>query len=163
MKKLFDNPKPVVFVIVALILLFSAYKANATEIEFGPTYTGSFNGGVSLSLIERVLDDKLDIGLSLIGEQESKGLTIPNNGTFWVAFVASKPKNWWAVLPSEVHIGGAYWINEQKYLIGSRQTFLLGVKWRILDNWSVGIRHWSNAGTTELNQGQDVLTFGYRF
>lgn len=163
MKNLFDNPKPVVYAIVGIILLFSAYKCQATEIEFGPTYTGEFNGGAALTISERFLDGKMDFGITLVGEQEDNGLTIPNNGNVWVAFVAEKPAGWWAIAPSEVHIGAAYWIEEQKYLIGSRQTYLLGLKWRFKDHYSIGIRHWSNAGTTDLNQGQDVLTFGYRF
>lgn len=161
--KLFNNPKPVVVVIILIILLFSAYKANATEMEIAATYTGEFNGGVALSISERLFDNKMDIGVSLISEQEWENVSIGNNGNVWAAFIATKPDNWWMVLPTEVSIGPSAWIKTQSPINGCILGYMLGLKWRLGDHSSVGIRHWSNAGTCKPNRGQDLLTFGWRF
>ena len=172
--KLFDNPKPVVFAIMAVVGMFLLYKcsdAHAGEIEFGPTFTGEFNGGVHISYSERVRVDgaAIDLGLTLIGEQDFKGETIGNNGNVWVSFVAEKPDGWWGILPGEISIGAAYWINKDSRLIGDELGYQLGVRWLLPEDWprwapdAIGVRHWSNAGTAKPNRGQDVLALGWRF
>lgn len=163
MKKLFDNPKKAVVLIILVILTFAAYKqASATEMEVGPTYTSQFNGGIGLSIIERF--GPVDLGVSLIGKQEWENVEVENNGVAWAAFVAERPEHWWTKLPAEVHIGTGLWFQKDRSPITScHATFLLGLKWRLGDHASVGIRHWSNAGVCDKNRGQDVLTFGWRF
>jgi len=161
--KLFNNPKPVVFAIIAILLLFFAYKAKATEVEVGPTFTGQFNGGVGITLMERMLDNNIDVGVALIGDQEWNGRTTANNGNVFAAFVASKPETWHWAFPTEVTIGAAYWIKTDDRLIGSELGYQLGLKWRFNEHASIGIRHWSNAGTVKPNRGQDLLTFGWSF
>ncbi len=162
-KKLFNNPKKAVVAIILIILMFAAYKqAGATEIEVGATYTGEFNGGGALTLSERVFNDKLDVGVAIISPQSWEEVKVGNNGNFWFAFVAERPSHWVKVLPSEVHIGGGYWFKTQSPINGCKETFLLGVKWRV-KRFSVGVRHWSNAGICSPNRGQDLLTFGWRF
>lgn len=163
MRKLLNNPKPVVFVVLVIIALFATYKAKATEMEVGPTFTGQFNGGVGLLITERVLDNKLDLGIALIGDQEWNGQTTANNGNVFLAYVAEKPSSWVKLFPSEVSIGAAYWIKTDDRLVGSQLGYNLGLKWRLTEQASVGIRHWSNAGTVKPNRGQDLLTFGWRF
>lgn len=158
--KLFDNPKPAVIGIVIVILLFVAYKAKATELELGATYSGEFNDGYALSLVER-FGDKFDLGVTLIGEQDYKGEVVENNGAVWFGYVAERPKSWVSLLPSEVTIGAAHWIETNRF-IGCQQGYMLALKWRF-KNASLGIRHWSNAGICKPNRGQDVLTFGWRF
>ena len=160
--KLFNNPSKAVIAIVAIILLFFSYKAFATEVELGATFTGEFNGGSGLVLMERVLDDKIDLGVALISEQEWEDVQVGNNGNVFAAYVAQKPDTWWRGLPSEVSIGATHWIKTQSPINGCKQGFMLGLKWRIND-WSIGVRHWSNAGICKPNRGQDLLTFGYRF
>ena len=159
----FDNPKTIVFVLLGIILLFSAYKAYATEIEVGPAYTGEFNGGIGLTLSERILDGKIDIGIALIGEQEWNDKVTSNNGNVFAVFVASKPETWWKIAPSEISIGAAYWVNTDDRLIGSELGYMLGIKYRFGEHFSIGIRHWSNAGIKRPNRGQDLLAFGWRF
>lgn len=165
MNKLFNNPKPVVYIILALIVLFFAYKANATEAEFGATFDSKgFNEGIALGVSERFLDNKLDLGLFLIGEQKYKkeDIIVGNNGNVTLAYVATKPETWWIILPTEAHIGAAYWIETNRF-IGSQMTFNLALKWHIGKHASFGIRHWSNAGTVKPNRGQDMITIGWRF
>lgn len=159
--KLFNNPKKAVIAIVIVLALFVAYKAKATEMEVGPTYTSQFNGGVALSVIERF--GPVDLGVTLVGEQEWENVKVKNNGLVWAGYVAERPKNWVKILPSEVAVGAGYWFQEDRPPITScHSTFMLGLKWRVKD-FSVGIRHWSNAGVCDKNRGQDVLTFGWRF
>jgi len=162
MNKLFDNPKGAVIAILIVLLLFFAYKAKATEVEIGPTFASGFNGGVGLVLTERVYQEKFDLGIALISEQDYNDLKLDNNGNVFVAFVAQKPETWWKALPTEVHIGAAYWIHTSRF-IGDELGYTLVLKWRITDHQSIGIRHWSNAGTTKPNRGQDLITWGWRF
>lgn len=159
--KLFDNPKKAVVMIVIVIIMFFAYKAQATEAELGATYSGEFNDGYSLSLIERFADGKIDVGITVVGEQKYRDMIVENNGAIWLGYVAKKPDNWFAALPAEVTIGAAHWIETNRF-IGCQQGYMLGLKWRY-KSASIGIRHFSNAGVCKPNRGQDMLTFGWSF
>lgn len=162
MNKLFNNPKGAVIAIVVLILLFVAYKANAeTEVELGATYSGEFNDGYALSLVER-FSGRFDLGVTLVGEQNYKGHVVENNGAVWFAYIAKRPDSWVKVLPSEVTIGAAHWVETNRF-IGCQQGYTLGLKWRFGSSASVGVRHFSNAGICKPNRGQDILTFGWSF
>jgi hypothetical protein len=163
MKKLFDNPPVAIVAIVVIILLFAAYKAKATEIEVGATYTGEFNGGAAIVALERVANERIDIGFALIGQQSYKDVELANNGNVFFAFVAKKPAKMWRVLPDEVSIGATYWYKIQSPINGGQNGYMLGLKWRITEHASIGLRHWSNAGTSPPNRGQDLLTYGWRF
>jgi len=158
----FDNKKPVIIAIIILIALFTSYKAFSTELQVGPTYTGEFNGGIALVLSERVLDNKIDFGFSLFSEQTFNGQTTSNNGNVFVAFVATKPDKFWKFLPTEVSLGAVHWVKTDDRLIGSKQGYQLGIKYRF-GQFSVGILHESNAGIVRPNRGQDSLMFGWRF
>lgn len=160
--KLFNNPKKVVIVLVVFVLLFMSYKAFAAEVEIGPTFTGEFNGGMALNYMERF--GPVDIGMTLVSDQtwEDGKYSVGNNGNVWLAFIAERPENWWVVLPSEMSIGPAVWIKEYPPIAGCRMGYTLGLKWRF-GQFSIGARHWSNAGICEANRGQDLLTFGWRF
>ena len=164
--KLFDNPKKAVYLILGFLALFFSYlffapEADGAELELGPTYTGEFNGGFGLVFSERFAD-KYDIGVSLISEQSWEAVNIGNNGNVWAAYVAKKPENWWGILPSEFAVGPNVWIKNQSPINGCNLGYMLNMKWRI-HNFSVGVRHWSNAGACSPNRGQDLLTFGYSF
>jgi len=161
MKKVFNNPKWVVVGILVVILLFFAYKSQATEVEGGLTYAGKFNDGYALTIIER-FGGKFDLGVTLVGEQDYKGTVIENNGTAWFGYVATRPDHWVRALPYEVTIGAAHWIETNRF-IGCQQGYMLGLKWAVNNNASIGVRHWSNAGICKPNRGQDLLTFGWRF
>lgn len=163
--KIFNNPKSAVVIIVLVILLFAAYKqASATEMELGATYASGFNNGAGLVLSERVASGKVELGLALIGEQDydKENIRLANNGNAFASFVAERPATWWPILPSEVHIGAAYWIKTNRF-IGDELGYQLALKWRVTESISINIRHWSNAGTVKPNRGQDLLTVGWRF
>ena len=162
MKLPLNNKKSVVIAILVLIALFAGYKTYATEIGIGATYTGEFNGGMAITLAERVLDGKMDIGIAMISEQTFKEKTTSNNGNVFVNFVATKPEKWWRILPSEVLIGSAYWIKTDDRLIGSQLGYKLGIKWRF-GQLAIGFDHWSNAGTVKPNRGQDLIYLSWSF
>ena len=166
MPKIFDNPKKTVYMVAAFVALFLSYlyfssNADAAEVEVGPTYTDTFNGGFGITFSER-FSGKYDVGLSLISDQTWKNVSVSNNGNFWAAYVVQRPDKWWYVLPSELTLGGNYWIKPQAPIAGCHLGYILGLKYRF-DDFSVGWRHWSNAGSCKPNRGQDILTFGYRF
>lgn len=158
--RLFNNPKPAVFLIVLFLLLFFAYQAWAAEVEVGPTYTGGFNGGVGLTFSERF--SAIDVGVSLISDQQWDGVSVSNNGNVWAAYVARRPATWWPILPSELSLGPSVWIKTQDPIAGCVLGYMLSLKYRI-GQGSIGVRHWSNAGTCKPNRGQDLLTFGWAF
>lgn len=62
----------------------------------------------------------------------------------------------------DLGLGLAY-MNRVHQNLGSELNFSLMVRYRFTERWSVAIRHWSNAGTTDNNRGLDVVTVGYRF
>lgn len=164
LQRIFDNPKPAIIGILIVLALFGAYAALATEVEIGPTYAGKFNNGAGLVLTERVANGKIDLGLALISEQDfdKENLKLGNNGNVFAAFCQTKPESWIVIFPADVCIGGAYWISTNRF-IGDELGFHLALKWRLGEHASVNIRHWSNAGTSKPNRGQDLLTFGWRF
>lgn len=166
LQKLLNNPKKAVYLILAFVALFLSYlffapEAEGAEFEVGPTYTGEFNGGFGIIFSERFAD-KYDVGITLISEQSWEQVNIGNNGNVWAAYVAKRPESFWKVLPSEFALGPSVWIKNQSPINGCTLGYMLNLKWRI-KNFSVGVRHWSNAGSCRPNRGQDLLTFGYRF
>ena len=166
LQKLLDNPKKAVWGILGFIALFLSYlffapDAEAAEFEAGPTYTGEFNGGFGVVFSERFAG-KYDVGISLISAQQWENVDIGNNGNVWAAYVAKRPDNWWVFLPNEFSLGPSAWIKTQSPINGCILGYHLGLKYRIGDA-SIGIRHWSNAGSCRPNRGQDLLTVGWRF
>ncbi len=161
--KLFNNPKPAIIAIIMIILGFATYKANATEMELGAAYTGEFNGGFGLTVIERVFDGKIDLGIAIISDQQWDNVSVSNNGFIFAAFVAEKPGSWFKILPSEISLGATYWIKTQSPINGCQLGYMLSLKWLLTEQASIGIRHASNGGTCKPNRGQDLLMVGWRF
>lgn len=158
--KLFDNPKPVVYLILAFLVAFflmRSCEAEASEgiIEVGPTFTGEFNGGVGLVYTER-LAGKWDVGVMLVSDQQWENVPrVGNNGGIFVQRVV-KYKAF------EMGLGAAGWINTSR-IIGCHLGYTLSVRYNITPRVPLTIRHWSNAGTCDRNRGQDLLTIGWRF
>ena len=163
--KLFNNPKKVVVLIVAFILLFLSYlyfnDAEAAEAELGPTYTGEFNGGMALSIVDRFADD-WDAGLTLFSDQSYENVNLTNNANVWIQYIAHRPERFWTWLPDEIGVGPAFWYKHESPISSCHPGFALSLKKRWGD-FSIAIRHWSNAGICTKNRGQDLLSFGWRF
>lgn len=165
MKRILDNPKPVVYAIVLFLVLAFSYRACSADdgyLEIGPTFTGGFNGGVGLMYSERV-SPHWDFGLHLIGEQTWNGAVTGNNGGLTVSYVFKRPDSFFRFLPDEMHLGPAVWIETDDRLIGCQLGYNLGIRYRLGSRFHLGIRHWSNAGVCKPNRGQDLLVLGARF
>lgn len=164
--KLFNNPTKVVYILLAFTALFFAYSyfsaAEATEAEFGATYTSEFNGGAALVLSERFAGN-IDVGISLLSDQSWEEVNVSNNAIFWAQFIAKKPDKFWNWLPDELGIGPSIWYKTESPISNCHPGFALSLKKRFGDHFSVGIRHWSNAGICSKNRGQDLLAVGWRF
>lgn len=168
----FNNPGKVIIAILLVVALFVSYAAFAEEedhieIAAGPTFTSEFNGGMAVTLSKRV-NPNIDVGISLVSDQSWDNVQVGNNGSFFARFVVHRPDGWWAGLPSEVQIGGNYWFKAQPPINGAKEGFLLGLHWNTPQPWAwmpdtVGVTHFSNAGTNKPNRGQDMLLFGWRF
>lgn len=170
--KVFERLKPVVFLVVGFLLLFFFYKnASAEEtsfVEIGPTFTGEFNGGLGLVYTER-LYGRFDVGAMWISDQDFSGRSTPTNAGIMGKFVAERPDSFWKILPHELHLGAAYWVDTDDRVIGCNLGFALHVRYYLTDKLHAGISHWSNGGSCtdedgeSINRGQDLLVIGFRF
>lgn len=151
MKNLLNNPKPVVYAILLFLLgFFSIRSCEASQVELGPSLLKGYGLVYSESLGE------FDIGVMLISDQEWDGTqTAGNNGGVFGERLVRFNK-------FSMGIGAAYWVTTSK-VIGSNLTFHLSMHYDLNDKWRVNYRHWSNAGTTNNNRGQDLLTLGWKF
>ena len=148
--KLFDNPKPVVYAILAfLILFFSIRSCEASTVELGPTLLN----GVGLVYSESI--GHYDVGVMLISDQSWDGIEEGNNGGVFAERMVRKGK-------FSMGLGAAGWVATSR-IVGSNLTFHMSIHYDINDSWRVNYRHWSNAGITDHNRGQDLLTIGWKF
>ena len=159
--KIFDNPKPAVYMILAFLVGFFLLRsceveASEATLEIGPTFSGEFNGGMGLVYTER-FNGTWDVGTMIMSDQtwnDGNSHAGNNGGLFGQRIVRYKS--------FEMGLGASYWIN-QSALIGDEFAWALSLGWQFNDHASLRIRHWSNAGTVDRNRGQDILTFGWTF
>lgn len=177
--KLFNNPKPALYFIIALCIIsviFLAGRASAedyTRAEVGPTFLSSeFSSGAAIQL-SQVFDDKYLIGFGLVGQQTGKfnegAIPIGNNIMAQAQLLLQGPEQWAWVEPIEIGLGLAYFQNKNRAL-GSNLTFSLSVGYERPQHWwswvpdRITFRHYSNAGTAHPNSGQDLyLMLGWDF
>jgi len=151
MKNLLDNPKPVVFAIVLfLVAFFSIRSCEASQVELGP----SLLNGYGLVYTESV--GKFDVGVMLISDQEwDNGVTAGNNGGVLVQRMVKYKR-------FGMGLGAAGWVSTSK-VIGAHLGFHLSLHYELSDRFNINVRHWSNAGTSDQNRGQDLITVGWKF
>lgn len=150
MKKLFDNPKPAVYaIIIFLILFFSIRSCEASGVELGATLLD----GYGLVYAEDI--NKFSVGVMLISNQSWDGIEEGNNGGIFIQRIV-RYKNF------SMGLGAASWINTSR-VIGAHIGFHLSLHYDINEKFSLNVRHWSNAGTSINNRGQDLVTIGWEF
>lgn len=155
--------KPVGLILAfLLLLLFFFYKeAHAdVQIEVGAgLLSGEFSQGGALVLDERFVDGKYALGIGYISEQEvtdrAGDLYEVRENLF--VFAQRRVCQRWLCLG----IGAAHF-NGTNRALGSKLTAALSIE-AVRGNWSLNIRHFSNAGSSPPNMGQDMLTLGYAF
>ena len=147
--KLFDNPKPVVYAIILfLVAFFSIRSCEASSVELGPTLLN----GYGLVYAEDV--GKFSVGVMLISDQTWDGIEEGNNGgVFAERLVRYKQFS--------MGLGAAGWIGTSR-IIGAPLGFHLSMHYDV-GRFNLNYRHWSNAGTSLQNRGQDLITVGFRF
>ena len=153
MKDIFNNPKKTVYAILLFIVLYFTIRgceSQASSVEGGP----SILSGYGLVYTES-LTDKWDVGLVMVSDQEWKDQSADNNGGFFVQRLVRYKR-------FQMGLGAAYWIATSQ-LIGSNVGYHLSIHFDLTDKWRFNVRHWSNAGATPNNRGQDLLTLGYMF
>jgi len=163
MKKLFDNPKPVVYVIclfvAMMLLLFSIEsRGEAKELYFdaGSAIVRGETPVIGLNIVWEGAGPKntdFELGFKLIGESTYN----QDNSNQFV--VHGMLVDGWKDL--EAGMGFAYFNNKSEY--NCQTTFSLLLRYNISSRWHVQAHHFSTAGSCKPNPGRDLLTFGYRF
>lgn len=162
-RKLEAIVKPVTIIIafLALLLFFFAKESKAeVQIEVGAGFlSGEFSQGGALLLTEKFGDGKYLLGMGYVSEQEvtdrSEDFYEVRENLFFMA--QRRVCQRWLCLG----IGAAHFNNTNRAL-GSKLTAALSVE-VVKNNWSINLRHFSNAGSAVPNMGQDMLTIGYAF
>ena len=158
------------FVIVALIGVCQEAKAEVTAEIGAGILSGEFSKSGTILVTERFggpYGSRYAFGLGVISRQEvtdrAGDLYKPDSNLFVfvqrrVSFdVGGRP---WDYI--SLGIGPAYF-NATNRALGSNFTAALSIEFRFTENWSVNLRHFSNAGSARPNMGQDMLTVGYTF
>lgn len=160
-RQLEEKIKPWVLVLAFLACFVLAARCEAEmEIEIGGGFlSGEFSNGAALMIHEQ-FDNKYSVGMGYIMEQEVRDRA----GNFYLV-----PENLFVqaqriVTYKNVELGlGVAYFNATNRALGSNFTAALSVDYNFTDKFSVGFRHYSNAGSDHPNMGQDILTIGYRF
>ena len=174
--KLFNNPKPAIYIIwafVALLILFLIYndaEASETRLEVGPTFLSTDPSHGVAVMISEVWADKFLVGFGLIGQQDGKfsegTVFVENNIMVQGQFVVQGPARWSWSKDIEMGAGLAFFQNTNRAL-GLPLVFSLTLGYeRPQRGWRpdrFNYRHYSNAGSGSPNGGQDLLMFGWDF
>jgi hypothetical protein len=158
-----------VLVAIALLIIFFVFsKANATELELGPTYLkGKYAEGGMLVVSEQ-LGDKWAVGGGIVTEQFVRTCHRDNpehqRGCDWdvrenIFFEVQRVATYKRI---KVGLGPAYFQNINRGL-GANLNWSIKIGYQFNDKWSIQARHYSNAGSRSPNLGQDAITIGYRF
>jgi len=163
-QKIEEVVKPLAIIAAFLILLLFAFGKEAkadVSIEIGPTFlSGEYADGQVLTLNEQ-FDNGYSVGVGYITKQV---VTDRDGNTFYLrenVFVQAMRH---VDVTGKFNLGlGVGYVNGTNRALGSKFVFSLLVRYDFTDRWSANIRHFSNAGSSPPNMGQDMLTIGYSF
>jgi hypothetical protein len=155
--------KPVFMVVLFLTVFFGmAYCSDAEaemRIEAGPTLlSGEYGDGGMLMFTEKFGD--WSFGMGYITKQQVEDRAGDDNKLKENLFFQAQRHVEWKEI--ELGLGMAYFNNTNRAL-GKKMAASLSIHWNIDDQWSLGFRHYSNAGSGSPNMGQDALLVGWRF
>jgi hypothetical protein len=148
-----------------LLLLLSSAAHAEFNLEIGRgNLSSSDSGAVSILLQER-FGDKWVIGMGWIDDQtvqpqweRDRGLPPVEVGRN--LFVHGQRLFRWKIV--EIGVGPAYFQNTNRAL-GERFNVSASIMLYWTDEFYMGARHFSNAGSGTPNLGQDIFVLGYRF
>jgi hypothetical protein len=156
------NGKPAtigIFIFIAILVFMLWHsKAHATEVDFaaGSSF-GSQGYGPAIGIeVRQEVQSGLYVtgGTDLWGATEFKGQVIPNNWDWHATLEGCK----WAFCAG---IGPAF-VQRVDAINGAHTNYALSLSWRPTERFSVTIRHLSDAGTTNPNEGRQALMLSYR-
>jgi len=160
--RLFDNPKPVRWVLSALVLAILvswATQCRSAElfVEAGSTYARGETPVIILGYATELpgLEATAECSIGIIGSSVLYNTEIGNQ-----AF--GQCKLWDGFKKFDLGIGVAYLQNVDFYN-GSHLNFSLGLRYRFTDRLALEIGHFSNAGTQKPNLGRDMVLIQYKF
>ena len=166
--------KPVYLIgLLLLLFIFGAYKEAKAEItvEAGAGFlSGQYSQGQALIFTERwggPYGTRYAIGMGYITKQEVIPRTEPLTQVRENLFVQAQRRVSFNIKGCKhdcisIGIGVAYF-NATNRALGSNFTAAVSIELRPTEHWSFNIRHWSNAGSSPPNMGQDMITMGYSF
>jgi hypothetical protein len=154
----YTPPWVLVTIFVLLALFGLSRESDAAELQMGPTYlSGETSSGAFVLLREDY--GKYSFGIGLTSPQKCRCRTetvdIDTN-----AYIQAE-RNIRVYERFSVSIGASYW-NRTSRVNGSHFAFPLTLRFDINDRLSIGVRHWSNAGSARPNLGQDAIYIGWR-
>lgn len=155
------RPVYLIAAFVILLMVFFAKESKAeVQIEVGAGFlSGEFSQGGALLLTENFVDGKYLLGMGVISKQEVTDRAGDLYDLEENLFVMAQRR----VCQRWVCLGiGAAHFNATNRALGSKFTAALSIE-LVKDNWSLSLRHFSNAGSARPNMGQDLLTLGYAF
>lgn len=160
-KKLFDNPKPVLYAIVAfvaLLLALFAIKSRASDLSVEGGSAMVRGETPALGLVVRwpqagPVNTDWEVGFLLSG-QSYHYQDNPNAFTAYGLIVDGWKK-------FELGFGFAYTNVSWEYTC--QYTAALMARWRVSDRIAVQWRHFSSAGSCEPNAGRDFATVSWKF
>lgn len=162
-RKFEEVVKPWMIVVAFVLLLLLGFcreaKADVT-VELGPTFLSGEYSKSGAILIREDFDNHYSLALGFMGEQE---VTDRSGNTYHPGvnlFVQGQRQvrlgqHW------ELGLGVAHF-NATHRGLSSHFNAALSVGWE-KGPWSFHFRHWSNAGSSRPNMGQDLFTLGYTF
>jgi len=156
--------KPLAIIGMFMLLLFYAFGKEAkadVSVEIGPTFlSGQYADGQVLTLNEQ-FDNGYSLGVGYITKQV---VTDRAGDTYYLrenVFIQGMRH---VTVTEKFNLGlGVGYVNSTNRVLGSNFVFSLLVRYDFTDRWSANIRHFSNAGSSPPNMGQDMITIGYSF
>ena len=143
-----------------LALFFYSKESDSMELEIGPTnLSGEWAKGGILMFTQR--EGHWSFGGGYVSEQFVSTCPRPDcdndiePNIFFQVHRMVEYRRW------ELGLGPTYFQNTNRAL-GQRLNWGLSLGYKYGD-WTLRIRHWSNAGSGAWNLGQDALTIGYTF
>lgn len=149
-------------VVLAFLVAFMAMNRCEAEMryEIGAGFlSGEYSEGTAL-IVTETFDNNWSVGMGYISKQEvtdRAGTTYEPRENLWGS--VQRSVNWKEL---EMGLGLAYF-NGTNRALGSNFVASMSIHWNITDSFSVGFRHFSNAGSASPNMGQDIISLSWTF
>lgn len=145
-----------VFVVILLAFFWNEARSEVFVEAGGTVLSGETSKGAALILGQRF--NRWEIAGGVLSEQECR-CNYPEDLDINMFVQGQRIVKWGG---TRLGIGMAYWQNTNRAL-GKNLTWSLLIGYEFTDNFSLQVRHWSNAGSGKPNLGQDLISATWRF